>query len=641
MNKNVAFIVFLFCSTILSAQRRYEPTEENSSQAKSLKEAFVDEDLVVLSKSVEVNFNKNSRSQLVEAIVKEDTHLMNISSVSRIQHPLFYDAESEVLQYSLVDRRGKRVGGLNFEIKDEYLSSEDLFHTDYRVKYATINFPLQGSNYTITTEKKYNDIKYFTSHYFSDEYRILEGELTVRIPEWLELTIKKFNFEGFDITKTSVKDGSDMLITYTIKDISPQTNESQSPGPSYIYPHVLFIAKAVKENNGNTKTLFNDVSDLYGWYNSLVKKVAVDPSVYGPKVKELIAGASSEEEKIKSIYYWVQDNIRYVAFEDGIAGFQPDSPQNVFKKRYGDCKGMAFLTKSMLEEAGLDARLVWIGTDRLAYDYSTPSLSVDNHMICAVAVDGDLVFLDGTEKYNRFGEYATRIQSKQALVQDKDGYKILQVSNKLGSINEDRSTYKLYIEGNRLSGSVERSYSGECRVSFQNIYASFGKGDQEDVLKRYLTSGNNNYKVNTIQEFNSEDRDQDVSIPYMASIENTVSEFDGTLYIDIDPIKEVKKMMFGERKSDFQFGILQKKITEIVLEIPEGYAIEKLPENIDIETDLISLKAKYKNEGGIIIYTKEILYKEKRIFKKDFASWDTTLENFKDNLDQQIVLKKI
>ena len=56
-----------------------------------------------------------------------------------------------------------------------------------------------------------------------------------------------------------------------------------------------------------------------------------DPNVYIAKVKELTATAKTDEEKIKNIYYWVQDNIRYIAFEDGIAGFKPDDSQNVFQ----------------------------------------------------------------------------------------------------------------------------------------------------------------------------------------------------------------------------------------------------------------------------------------------------------------------
>ena len=66
------------------------------------------------------------------------------------------------------------------------------------------------------------------------------------------------------------------------------------------------------------------------------------------------------------MFYWVQDNIRYIAFENGIMGFKPDAAQNVLNKKYGDCKGKANLLKEMLKLAGYDARLTWIGTSDLA-----------------------------------------------------------------------------------------------------------------------------------------------------------------------------------------------------------------------------------------------------------------------------------
>ncbi len=52
---------------------------------------------------------------------------------------------------------------------------------------------------------------------------------------------------------------------------------------------------------------------------------------------------------------------------------------------------MANLTKELLLASGFDARLCWIGTNHIAYDYSTPSMSVDNHMICALYIKGQVV----------------------------------------------------------------------------------------------------------------------------------------------------------------------------------------------------------------------------------------------------------
>src|SRR5437899_895658 len=42
--------------------------------------------------------------------------------------------------------------------------------------------------------------------------------------------------------------------------------------------------------------------------------------------------------KIRALAAFVQKDIRYVAIEIGIGGYQPHSAQDIFANRYGDCK---------------------------------------------------------------------------------------------------------------------------------------------------------------------------------------------------------------------------------------------------------------------------------------------------------------
>src|SRR5690606_8805548 len=119
-------------------------------------------------------------------------------------------------------------------------------------------------------------------------------------------------------------------------------------------------------------------------------------------------------------------------------------------KRYGDCKGMANLTKQMLIEAGFDARLTWIGTNRIAYDYSTPSLSVDNHMICTLYNNNKPIYLDGTEKFNAYKEYANRIQGKQVLIENGDEFILKVVPQVNANFNKETVTYELTLENEQL-----------------------------------------------------------------------------------------------------------------------------------------------------------------------------------------------
>ena len=636
MLRNLILPLFCFIFFMGVAQKN-NPTPEDISIAKELKNSYEDEDVVFQSRKTVVEFKRNKKEGLVEVNKSETSKVIGISASSRMQHAVFYDSESEVGLFELKDRRGKKIYS---NVIDESMKSDDIFHNDYRVKFTNISFPLQGYQKSIKTEKNYRDIKYFTSEYFNHSFRIIDGTLTVYIPTWLNLELREFNFEGNDISKTVIDTENGKKVVFEYKNLAPRSDDQGMPGPSYVYPHILFLAKSYKEGNSDI-SLFNDVGDLYNWYNSLIESVDVDPSVFKSKVDELVEGVTSEEEKIKRIYYWVQDNIRYIAFEDGIAGFKPDSPQNVFTKLYGDCKGMAFLTKSMLVEAGFDSRLVWIGTDRLAYNYETPSLSVDNHMICSVVLDGETIFLDGTEKYNRYGDYASRIQNKQALMEDKDGYKLLTVPMVNSEPNVDHTRYDLQVEGDKLVGKVNRKYSGECRVFFQNSYSSFGSGDREEVLFDYLVSGNNNCTVKEVTPFDSEMRDENLQLDYELSIGNSISEFDGTLYLDLDPVKDAVDFIFeNDREMDFKFSIQKRKITEIALEIPEGYKVGALPKNLFVDNEMVAIQVNYDVVGNKINYKKDVHLKKRLVRKDQFGIWNDAFKELKENLSEQVTLIK-
>src|SRR5581483_12039727 len=96
----------------------------------------------------------------------------------------------------------------------------------------------------------------------------------------------------------------------------------------------------------------------------------------------LVANQPTELAKVKSIYYWVINNIKYVAFEDGMQGYIPRQADSICMKRYGDCKDMASIITAMLSVAKIPSYLTWIGTRDIPYSYDdVPLPMADNHMI--------------------------------------------------------------------------------------------------------------------------------------------------------------------------------------------------------------------------------------------------------------------
>lgn len=631
-------LFILLVSTPVFAQKNIDPTTDDITKAKALRETYPKDDVVIVESSENITFalNKDNSKVIVNHKVKE--LLMNITHRATIKKYEFYDSESKIAVFNLNYKNDKKT---NFNVKDQLYQDNDLFYNDAHVKHVDINFPVQGYTYKYELEKNYDDVKYFTSLYFNDEFPVLSKEITVTIPAWLTVELKEFNFQGNNITKKQTKDSKNNTVyTFTFTDVPALYKENNSPGRSYLYPHILVIAKSFK-NKDKEVVLFNSTADLYKWYKSLVDSMKDDPTVLKEKVKELTANAKTDEEKIKNIYYWVQDNIRYIAFEDGIAGFKPDESNNVFQNRYGDCKGMANLIKQMLTLAGFDARLTWIGTKHIAYDYKTPSLAVDNHMICTLIHKGKKYYLDGTEKFIPFQENAERIQNKEVMIENGNDFIIEKVPVMTDLSNKEIFKTKLYIEDGELKGTCSKSFSGESRTQFLRVYHSFKTNKKNENLENYLSSDDKNIQISAIKTSDFNNREIKLTLDYDITIANKVSSFDNEMYIDIEYNNEYKTLFLKDRKTDYEFDYKQnyESITEFT--IPKGYKITKIPTNFIVKENNYTVELTFEKTPKTIIYKKQFIFKNAAIQASDLLKWQTVNKDLNTNYNQQITLTKI
>ena len=98
-----------------------------------------------------------------------------------------------------------------------------------------------------------------------------------------------------------------------------------------------------------------------------------DPSpAIAQKAKELTTGKNTTTEKMRALADFVQRDIRYVAIELGIGGWQPHPAKEIYDHHYGDCKDKATFLGSMLKEIGVESYYISINTTRGAVTAQTP-----------------------------------------------------------------------------------------------------------------------------------------------------------------------------------------------------------------------------------------------------------------------------
>jgi len=423
-------------------------------------------------------------------------------------------------------------------------------------------------------------------------------------------------------------------------DLPPIPSESNALPISYTVPHVIVLLKSY-EMDGQQQKGFQSSADLYNWYNYLYGKCDNQPSVFKSKTDELVRGKSNDLDKVKAIFYWVQDNIRYIAFEDGYAGFIPQTAQEVYKNKYGDCKGMANLTTEMLKQAGLDAHMTWIGTRHLPYNYSIPSLCVDNHCISTVYVGGKPYFLDATEKYVPLGEYAYRIQGKEALIGKGKDHEIIKVPVADKAQNKILTQASFSLNDNVLKGHLKVTLTGEERTNFHQFYHDLATDRKKEFLQRVLEFGNDNLTATNVKTSDLNNREIPVVIEGDIDLSNNVIIDEKELYAGIDffPRKLTSFMPDDKRVNPFEFNSIYVAEDEIELKVP-GFRIKDVPEAIDQQSADYGFKGSYSQTGSTILLKKTLSINTGTVKKADFANWKAFLKKLKDFNNNIVTVEK-
>jgi transglutaminase-like putative cysteine protease len=626
-----AFIVPLFV---------FSQTDFND-KLNTWKTQFVKEDVIAYSHKEIVSFALNTEPRAgegkVKATVNTEITVVPVKDFLKHNDALFFNDEVSIDNLKVVNSGGKEVAIQ--KLCGSY-QQNDIFHSDTKV--CSVKFPLdeKGKSFSYSYQNNYRDVKYLTSLYFHNAIPAVEKIIEFRIPSWLETDLREFNFTTAAIEKTSVKENDMTRITYRMRDVQAFQQEASSPNHAMSYPHIICVNKSYSEN-GQRKILFETVKDLYGWYRSVCADIGNQPAVLKEKIAELIAGKKTDLEKIEALFYWVQDNIRYIAFENGIMGFKPDAAQNVFKKKYGDCKGKANLLREMLKLAGYDARLTWIGTSDLPYDYTLPSLAVDNHMICTVIVNGKRYFLDGTEDYIALNDYAQRIQGKQVLIEDGNSFIIDRVPDFPAERNKVSIVRKMNIEEGSLKGHTTLEYNGESKIMLQRIYSSMRSENKKDALGVFLRRSDDNVEVNNINEPDFKDRQKALHLSFDFTANNQVTKAGNELYVVMDWDKEFSGMEFSaDRKNDYEFNQKYYLTSQAELMIPAGYKVDYLPEAFKKSTPDYSFEASFANKGKSILYTKKIIINKPLLPKAGFEEWNSFIKSINKFYNDQVVLVK-
>jgi transglutaminase superfamily protein/uncharacterized protein DUF3857 len=635
--KLLANLILLIISTLslCNSQAQSETVaEDDYNEAAYLKKKFKDDAYAALKMTQHYSFEKgkNDLQQPVVKVKEEGmVEFIALKDIAVFQYAQFHNQFVNLESFYRYDKYQKKYVQSGKRGVDRSVTDDNVFFDDSRMQFYSFRFFEKGRMAKITWEKEYTDGKYLTRNFFYENFPVVEKQIEFEVPSWLDISFIEKNFGKKLVTKTVASSGKNTVYSFEIKNAPATKQESNAIALAFTDPHILIQLKSF-EDKGQQIKLFQKTSDLYDWYSQLYRKSANDLSKLKPQVTSLIADKKTDEDKIKAIYYWVQDNIRYIAYEDGYSGYVPSTAQEVFTEKYGDCKGMANLLTEMLKIAGYDAHFTWIGTRRIPYDHSVPVMCVDNHAITTLFFKGREYFLDGTEKYAAFGENAFRIQGKSALIEkgEKFDEKIVPASPAIE--NKIRTTATLNLSNGLLKGHVKIILTGNEKRAFHNDYQDMPKYLREDFLKDMVEFGNSNLTATNVKSSDLNDRNIPAEVDGDIDLTNNITDIGNNEYLSIDffPTNLKNYLPTEKRTRGYDFQSVFSYEDEIELSLPAGRKFTDLPPSLAIENNRYAFSGSYELAGNKVKLKKTLTIKDNIIPAEELNNWKNFLDQIKE-----------
>ncbi len=491
-------------------------------------------------------------------------------------------------------------------------------------------------------EQKIKDPKFIGSFLFQNYLPIVHSKFTVTIDNGIDIRLEIINNDDNLVQKSEEKIGDRIKYTFECKNAEKLKIEEDAPPIRFTAPHIAAIVQKY-EANGKTYQVLSSADDLFNWYSTFIKGLKSGNYENIKKVAdEIIDPSDSELEKVKKIFHWVQNNVKYIAFEDGMRGLIPHNAEYVCDKRYGDCKDMASITVNMLTTAGIDAHFTWIGTRDIPYKYSEyPSPMVDNHMIATYINDGKYYFLDATSQYSSYKLPSSMIQGKEALIAlDENNYEIkaVPVVDKSENVKSDSSFYSL--KDGSIVGSGSMTISGFPKVfNSYNMIKSSKKG-LDDFMTKFMGRGNNKFFLDEYQIANLDDLELPIQVNYKFRVQDYYRNIGNKIYFNMNLIKSLTdKIIDDERKQPIEneFKYIHKNTS--VLQVPNNYVVKHLPDNVSYKNEIFGFEIQYIQQEDKIILNKEIYVDYLLLDKDQFELWNEGIKKLSESYRDALILE--
>ncbi|MEJ7557880.1 MAG: DUF3857 domain-containing protein [Pedobacter sp.] len=571
--------------------------------------------------------------------VKKVITVLNKNATEKAGLGLYYNKNTIIKSVKglVLNESGIVVGKFSLsDFTDESAVSDFSLFEDDRIKHFTPSV----NTYPYTVIYEY-EMRFKQNLNLPEWYANPSPDLAVELSTYTftckpgdKIRIKEYNYKSKpEVVKT------DKLESYkwSVSKVNAFKSEPYAPDPDTYLTYVKVAAEKFSYygHQGNYK----DWKELGKWvYDDLIKsRQELSPQTV-KMVNDLVKGASSDKEKAKRVYEYLQKKTRYISVQVGIGGFQPFAASEVDRLSYGDCKALVNYAQTLLKAVDVESYycVVFAGSMKKSIDPDFASMDQGNHIILCLPFEKDTTWLECTSQENPFGYLGTFTDDRYVLACTPEGGKVLKTPalSTVQNILKREAELTLAADGS-IQGKINTVFSGSQYDNYDRLINK-PYSDQLKLLKDQYDIDNINFtnvKLSQKKEIDPLTLESlDLSIPRYAPENNK------HVYLTLNAFNKAKQVPeVRNRTLPVYINRGYTDIDVVVYNLPEGYKIDLKPKDVDLQSPFGSYTLTTKLEGNKLHYSRKIILNNGTFPAEDYVKFADFFNTVTSNDHNKII----
>lgn len=386
---------------------------------------------------------------------------------------------------------------------------------------------------------------------------------------------------------------------------------------------------------------------IVAWYSDLARTKTRSSYEIKSLVQNLFKGKENytENEKIKTIYNYITENIHYSYVPFRQSALIPQKARDVLVNNIGDCKDMSTLCIAMLNEVTINAYYVLVNTrDEGQNSNVLPSIAF-NHCIVAAETENGLIYLDPTAYNYSLCSLPMRDVGAFSLL-SKPGIKApdyIPQSNVMSNSVYRHSIVKVN-EDNSILFQENSTKTGLLGATMRYHYRHEGQKERETKLTEAISKRLPNVRLTkfVIEDLNN--LVPEVRYQYDFKVSNYITDVNQFKLLKIpwtDALESDPAFSYEERKHPYNFlAWADTSKQEIEIHLPGNYEPVDLIEEVKLSSSVADYHLHLMFDDGLLKGNRELIYKKGVVLPEEYLEFKKFYNDVIKEDNRQVLLQR-